>query len=193
MKKTIIILFVLTIVLCSCVDKNPTDTVTYAHFGDDETEMSSQNPYETNQSETTASESEQTESTATEATQTETEKLTETETGPVVDPDDVHFSGFTPIAENASPVDMNGIDLSTFDEDSAEYAVYSDVGRLAVISSELSIFDRYAKAMIAQKDDIYDRDYVSEVYRLRLVDSNIKSAQNIRNGILNIISAFNVS
>lgn len=187
MKKIILVVFiVLAICFCSCAESKPSDTVTFAHFDDEETEATS--PAETKQSELPA-----TEPTESESAQTETEKQPETETEVTVDPGDVHFVGFTPFEESVAPVDMNGLDLSAFAEDSAEYAVYSDVGRLAVISRELGIYDLYAEAMIAQKDEIYKENLSDAEYRLKLVESSFAQGRKTKSALSALIAAFNVS
>ena len=194
MKKIILIMLstVLVIVFCSCTDQKPIDTITYAHLDDDETEASA--PAETQQSESVQTETTATESTATEPTesesvQAETEKQADTETEVVTDPGDVHFSGFTLIAENASPVDMNGLNLSAFDENSVEYAVYGDVGRLAVISAELKLYNKEANSLIEKKKLAAP----SCPFKVYVYEQSYERGLDLRGKILGLLAAFNVS
>ena len=196
MKKALLIAAaaVLLIVCFACAEAKPTDTITYAHYGD-ETETAP--PAETKQAEATepeASESAQTEASEsepiqTEATQTETAVQTDTETTAVIVPGEVAFSGFTPLAETAAPVDMNGLDLSAFDENSAEYAIYSDIGKLAVISRELDIYDECAKSWIVDKDELA----LVIPYAIYVFEQCEGGASALRSDLLRLISAFNVS
>lgn len=174
------IFLVLLFALCACADKKPIDTITYARY-DDETEATASKPEEGKQTEASGTGMSGSESESTQPEQTETEA--------VIVPGEVRFSGFTPIAENTSPVDMNGIDLSAFDENSAEYAVYSDIGKLAVISTELKLYNKEANYRIEQKKIIEPSCpfmvYVYEQSYGRVVD--------LRGKILGLLTAFNVS
>ncbi|MBO4216835.1 MAG: hypothetical protein J5940_02710, partial [Clostridia bacterium] len=155
-------------------------TITYARYG-----------------ESTAAESRSEESEQTEATNTEpknTEKHTETEPEPVVDPDEIRFAGFSPLEEIVAPADINGLDLSTFAEGSTEYAVYSNVGRLAVISRELKLYEEGAEAQFEKlKTETPVDPYLDGQYMACTYKQCLDRAQTIRRNIRSLIYSFNVA
>ena len=178
MKKTIIALVliaVLTVITCACAEEKPADTITYARYG------------ESTAAESRSEESEQTEATNTEPMQTD--KQTETEPEPVVDPDEIRFIGFSPLEDITAPVDINGLDLSLFDADSVEYAIYNNIGRLAVISRELKLYDDKATELLEMRQTSEpDRPYQVYVY-----EQCFERAREIRRDLRSLIYAFNVS
>ena len=101
-------------------------------------------------------------------------------------PERKEFTGFTVVKKKVTPKNIDGIDVSFAPEESADYDIYSSIGRIAVISRELYIYEEFAEK------NAYRDGEAPESYKQYVLTQSLDRVKSLRKEIILLLSSFNV-